>query len=92
MELRLADAVGRDGDRAPLAGVSDRALGHRLVDRALNLGAGAAKEPLTVTQAFVARIEAAVDEVGHGRFPLSAYPALLTRIYHSTSRRTCRSV
>ena len=92
MELRLADAVARDRDRAALAGVGDGAVGDRLVDRALDLRTGAAEEALAIAQALVARIEAAVDELGHGGFPLSRYPALLTRMYHSTSRRTWRSV
>ena len=86
MELRFADAVGRDRDRPALARVGDRALGHRLVDRPLDLGAGATKKPLAVAEALVARVETAVDELRHG------YPALFTRMYHSTSRRTWRSV
>ena len=39
--------------------------------------ARAAKEPMAVAQALIARIEAAVDEVGHGRFPLSRLSRLV---------------
>ena len=73
-------------NRAALARVGDGALGDRLVDRTLDLGAGATKETLAVAEALVARVEASVDELRH------VYPALLTRMYHSTSRRTWRSV
>ena len=69
MELRFADAVGRNRDRAALARVGYGALGHRLVDRALDLGAGAAKKTLAIAEALVARVETAVDELGHAIRP-----------------------
>ena len=65
MELRLVDAVRRNRHRAALADVCDGPLGHRLVDRTLDLGPDATKETLTVAQALVTRIETAVDELGH---------------------------
>ena len=93
VEHRLVDAVGRDRNRSALGGVADRALAHRLVDRLLDARARPFQEAHAVAETFVARIEAAVDELGHRSIVLDrAHPALLTRMYHSTSRRTCRSV
>ena len=64
MELRLADAVGRDRNRPALARVGDAPFRDRLVDRPLDLGAGPAKKALAIAEALVARIETSVDELG----------------------------
>ena len=93
-EARLADALGRDRDLAAIAGVGDPAAVDRLVDRVLDLRAGAPEEALAVAKALVLGIQPPVDQEWH-RLPRAWYlphPALLTRMYHSTSRRTWRSV
>ena len=67
---------------------SCEAFVHRLLHQRL----GPAQEALAVGEALAARIQAAVDDVhGHVLHP-AAQPACFTRMYHSTSRRTCRSV
>ena len=92
-EARLAHAVERDGDLAALLDVLDVRARWRLSRTArLDQRLGAAQEALAVGEALAARIEASVDDVHAPPAALDRQPACFTRMYHSTSRRTCRSV
>ena len=90
-EARLIHAVEGDADFAPLEDILDVALLRRLLDGALHQCLGATQKALTVLETLAARIEAPIDDV-HGGFLHPPQPACLTRMYHSTSRRTWRSV
>ena len=90
-KARLIHAVERDRDLAALKDVLDVAVLRGLLDRTLNQRLGTTQEPLAVLETFAARVQAPVDDIkGHCFLP--PQPACFTRIYHSTSRRTCRSV
>ena len=52
-------------------------FGDFFIDCALDLRARAAQEALAVAEALALGIEAAVDEMGHGRFPLSRLSRLV---------------
>ena len=80
-------ALGRNLDLAVFADVGDGGILQRFLHGIADLRARAAQEALAVAEALAFGIETAVDEVGHGQ-RLSRYPALLTRMYHSTRRRT----
>ena len=95
MKIRLGNPAGRDRHFFPVADIGHLPLAQRLLHRRFHLGSGPCQETLAVTETFTLRVRATVDDV-HSltseRGPWSPYPALLTRIYHSTNRRTCRSV
>ena len=94
MERRFVHALRGQRDLARLIRILDaparRAFVHRLADQRL----GTAHEPLPVGEVLAAGIQTAVDDMHEiacsgGSF---VHPACLTRMYHSTRRRTCRSV
>ena len=96
---RLGDAARRDRDLLAVFDIGDLALAQRLLNRRFDLDAGTPQKPLTVAEALALRVGPTIDNVHRtisGRLALAcagrAYPALLTRMYHSTSRRTWRSV
>ena len=91
VQARLGDALGGDRDGLAAGDVGDVTLLDGLVDHLLDLGARPLHEALAVPQALLLGVEPAVYEVGSAHFG-SVQPALLTRMYHSTRRRTCRSV
>ena len=91
VEARLAHALERNADFAAFQHILDVAVLGGFLDGALNQRLGAAQEPLAVLQALAARVQPPIDDVhGHCRCP--PQPACFTRMYHSTSRRTWRSV
>jgi hypothetical protein len=94
VEGRLADAVQRDRHLASRVGAADAPLGRGVAHRVLHQRLGAAQEALAVREAAAARVEAAIEDL-HSRLSREGsgpQPACLTRMYHSTSRRTWRSV
>src|SRR5438876_4335160 len=94
---RLGNPARRDRDFLALPDIGDLALAQRLLHRRFDLGPGTPEEALAIAQALAFGVGSAVDDVHFhcppgARLPRRPYPALFTRIYHSTSRRTCRSV
>ena len=93
VESGFTDAVGRDADLLAIVDIGDAAAADRFIHRPLDVFPDPLDEPPPVAEALALRVQAPVDEIGHRpRRLLSAQPALLTRMYHSTSRRTWRSV
>src|SRR5262249_11031073 len=62
-EVRLAQALGTDGDLLRAFGLGDLAGFERVFDRLANLGLGAAQEALAVAKALGLRIETPVDDL-----------------------------
>src|SRR6185295_7389371 len=65
-EFRFARTLRRDADLAILRDVGDAGILQRLLHRLADLRARAADKALAIGQALALRIEAPVDEVGHG--------------------------
>ena len=98
-ETRLVHPIERDRDLAALQNILDVPAFGGFLHRALNQGLGAAQEPLAVFQALAAWIQPPIDDehrhYAHPQFVAllrPPQPACFTRMYHSTSRRTWRSV
>ena len=88
---RLDDPAHRDRHLLAVLDIGDLALAQGVLHRRFDLGAGARQETLPVAEALALGVGPAVDNVH--RLPsrpgiIAAYPALFTRMYHSTSRRT----
>ena len=83
--------VERNADLPALHDVADVAALRGLLDGTLHQRLGTAQEALPVLETLAPRVQTPVDDV-HGRFREPAQPACFTRMYHSTRRRTCRSV
>ena len=82
-ETSPPSSASRDAARAP----------ERLVHGLAHQRFGPAQEALAVGEALAAWVEAAINDV-HAAWPHQirlCQPACFTRMYHSTSRRTCRS-
>ena len=91
-KARLIHAIERNADLAALQDILDVAVLRGFLDGALNQRLGPAQKPLAVLKALAARIQTPIDDV-HGHYTLHPpQPACFTRMYHSTSRRTWRSV
>ena len=91
-ETRLVHAVERDSDFAALQDILDVPVLRGLLDGALNQGLGPTQEPLPVLKTLAARIQPPVNDVHGIHCSHPPQPACFTRMYHSTSRRTWRSV
>ena len=94
---KLGSLVPFDRHRDGVFGVhvGDLAGPDLIPDGPLQFLARPPQEALAVAEALVLRVEPAIDEVRHGRPFIcsgSLQPALFTRMYQSTSRRTCRFV
>ena len=64
----------------------------RILNSALNKRVGSAQETLAVLKALTVWVQPSINNVhGHMQLP-QPQPACFTRMYHSTSRRTWRSV
>ena len=72
--------------------VGDLAGPDLIPDAPLQFFARTPQEALAVAEALVLRVQAAIDEDRHGTSRAGLQPALFTRMYQSTSRRTWRSV
>ena len=94
VERRLVHALRGQRDLARLVGVLDAAAGRAFVHRLADQRLGAAHEPLPVGEVLAAGVETPVDDVHEVACSERGllHPACLTRMYHSTRRRTCRSV
>ena len=68
--------------------VGDLAGADLIPDASLQLFTRTPQEALAVAEAFVFRIQPAIDKDRHGNIPGRFQPALFTRMYQSTSRRT----
>ena len=104
LKRRLVQPVERNFDLAAFKNITDVLGLGRFLHRALHQCLGAAKKFLAVLEALASGIEASIDDL-HCRpcsicsvqicaqvCPLLRQLACFTRMYHSTSRRTWRSV
>ena len=94
MKVRLGNPARRNRHFFSVADIGHLALAQCLLHRRFHLGSGPCQETLTVTETLTLRVRATVDDVHSltSERTVVPYPALLTRMYHSTNRRTCRSV
>ena len=103
LEIRLPRAFRRDRNFAGPFQVADGSISRGVANRALHHFLCAPQEALTIFKALASRIQAAIDNA-HGSHHLPVVARVLfsaarhdqlacfTRMYHSTRRRTCRSV
>ena len=93
LKARLAGAADRHSNRLIAVDIGNLAGLDLLLDASFQLLPRPLQESLAVAQALVLRIKAAVDEIPHRATCFApSHPALFTRMYQSTSRRTWRSV
>ena len=92
VEHRLDDPAHRDRHLFAVLDIGDLALAQGVLHRRLDLGAGTRQKPLPVAETLALGVGPAVDNVHRLPSTLGAirgtYPALFTRMYHSTKRRT----
>src|SRR5262249_27967215 len=91
-EPRLVHSPCPVADLDPLQKIGDFAILRRIPRRPLNQRLRAPQEALAVFEILAARVEAPIENL-HGPPPGNQdQPACFTRMYHSTRRRTWRSV